>query len=40
MVHKNLREMIRHTAERGIRPALHQRLLWTEQNMRALAPMV
>jgi MoaA/NifB/PqqE/SkfB family radical SAM enzyme len=38
LVHKNLREMVRYAAERGIRPMICTNgSLWTEQNMRGLA---
>jgi organic radical activating enzyme len=38
LVHKNLREMVRYAAERGIHPMICTNgSLWTEQNMRALA---
>lgn len=38
LVHKNLRDMVRYAAERGIRPMICTNgSLWTEQNMRGLA---
>jgi MoaA/NifB/PqqE/SkfB family radical SAM enzyme len=38
LVHKNLREMVRYAADRGIHPMICTNgSLWTEQNMRALA---
>ncbi len=38
LVHKNLREMVRYAAEKGIHPMICTNgSLWTEQNMRALA---